>query len=129
MMIFTKIEILQPRYVLRKVSRMKNLILLITILLLIGCDETTDPNTCLNSVEVTGVRSEVNIGYIVTFEQEINIDTITTEFLNKYQDLTIFNTYQVINGFHGDFGPDTLEQIQCEDGVNSIEFNSEVRGT
>jgi hypothetical protein len=62
-------------------------------------------------------------GYIVSFEKSVDLEVISAEYLKKYKDLEIYSNFSLLNGFHGNSGDKTLQSIQCEASVKSIQYN------
>lgn len=62
-------------------------------------------------------------GYIVSFDESIDVNVISVAFLEKYEDLEVYSTFSSSNAFHGNSSESTLRGVQCEKNVNSIQYN------
>jgi hypothetical protein len=62
-------------------------------------------------------------GYIVSFEKSVDLEGISAEYLKKYKDLEIYTKFSSLNGFHGNSSNKTLQSLQCEKSVKSIQYN------
>ncbi len=92
---------------------------------LIGFDfddksNSDEANLCNYPVEIVGIEDKelANV-----FVDSVDITKISTVSMQKYNDLTIYSTYESSISFHGDSGDETLENIPCEEDIISIQYN------
>ena len=72
-------------------------------------------------MDILGVSE--NHGYIVSFEDELDVNIVAVELLEKYEDLEIYSTFSFANAFHGSSSEETLKKIQCISGVKDINYD------
>ena len=79
---------------------------------------------CKQPIEVLYSKQKLTAkGYIVSFEKSVDLEVVSAEYLKKYKDLEIYSNFSSLNGFHGNSGDKTLQSIQCEASVKSIQYN------
>lgn len=88
-------------------------------------NEMVDEIPCENPVDIfNSEKREIAKGYLISFTKNTDVDLLSQEYLKKYQDLkihTIINSdLKIIRAESGDI---TLQKIQCESKVTSIENN------
>ena len=106
---------------------MRQVCILLLLVSLFGCETSdsnaSDDNLCENPVVIPN-NSEGANGYIVSFDETIDVNIAAVEFLEKYEDLEVYTTFPSSNSFHGNSGVDTLAYIQCEIGVEGIMYDT-----
>ncbi len=116
---------------------MKPFLIAIVIFMLASCNSDGDKisGTGEENYAGSGVMCErpINViyskqkhtakGYIVSFNKSVDLDSISAEYLKKYDDLEIYSHFSSLNAFHGNSGDKTLQSIQCEQGIKSIQYN------
>lgn len=106
---------------------MKILFGVIIVLGLVGCGSHSESNAssiCADPIEIVGEEQrELANGYLVTFDESVDVNVKSVEFLEKYADLEVYSTFSLSNVFHGNSGDQTLSEIQCEPTVESIQYD------
>jgi len=107
---------------------MQKIIIFVFIFSLFGCDsdnESNDEISCEAPIQIIGFENrELADGYLISFTSETDIDLKSMEFTSKYKDLTIYEVFISSKIIHADSGDETLEKIQCESEVKSIQYNN-----
>ena len=108
---------------------MQKLIVFIIIIGLLGCDEESAQGNgvCSNPVEISGSlvsgNNNASILFILSFEDTVDVALKATSFVEKYNDLEVNSIFSSINGFSGNSSQDTLNNLQCEESVKSIQID------
>ena len=94
---------------------------------LAGCSDsdnssasTTEFFPCDNPVLVSADDNQPVPGFIVYIDETVKTGDIEIEFVEKYEDITIFSSFPRNNSFYANISDETLMRIQCEPDVIAI---------